>query len=181
MQNNLQDIESILETGGMSALKTFIEESTVRLHELMERGTLEDIKADLQYRARVVDWLKTKASTEQEESFLIGYYCGILSECEEVLRKRFREEGERKTCDALNSLNIPGLKNIIRVIRECPGIGHRRLSKITGVDEATLAVSIDILAQCHAVAVSQPFQQRYYQATPAGLKYAGFESEGDRP
>lgn len=177
MQNNHQDIESILESGGSAALKEFIEKSANHLRDLAEREDFHNLKDDLLYRKRTVDWLKAKASAEQEATFLVGYYCGILSVYEGTLKKHFQEETDCQICHTLNALDTPNLKNIMQVISNHPGISYRRLSKISGIDITELFDYIEPLAQNQAIIVNRPFYTCYFSATPAGLKYAGILSD----
>ncbi len=108
-----QDIEDILEAGDFAAFKTFIETSATHMLYLADRGQYKDLKAELVYQTRNVDWLKTKYSTEQEVAFLVGYFCGVLSSCEETLKKHFQEVAQQNNCDALNTLYVPGLKSLL--------------------------------------------------------------------
>ena len=165
------DVELAALHGDATEVKEYTRNYASLLVELYRTQKHREIKKEIIYQDRQLDWLVQKYNADQDIGYSIGYLSGIICALKEFVSKAFLDERMNKIMENLDTVQLPHFDEILYTIEKEEGIRHGKLAERIGVDKSTLSGIMDKAILSGAVNFSRPGKFKYYYLSTAGKAY----------
>ena len=165
------DIETAVLEGKSSDVKAYKDAYFLQFMDLYQTRKIDELKSEVIYQDRLLDWLVQKYETEKDIGYSIGFLYGVMSVMKEYISKFYINEHMNRTIEKLDAIRLPHFNDILYAIEKEEGIQHGKLADAIGVDKSTLTGIMEKVISSGAVTFTRPGKFKYYYLSPAGKNY----------